>query len=208
MANSKRRCKQCGEYGEASSGVKVPLGWFCSHAHVVDFAIERAQKARDRQQAKAARENDAKAKEDRKVWRQRKMDVKPLSYWAKRAQAAFNAYIRERDAGLPCVSCDHPDDGSRQRHASHFRSVGACSSMRFHPDNVWAACSICNNHLSGNVANFKTKLIAMLGAEKVEWIESQPRVRRWTREELEEIEVESKAKLKALRVEKVDANQA
>lgn len=208
MANSKRRCKQCGEYGEASSGVKVPLGWFCCMPHAVEYAREESRKMVRRQIAKAGRELKAEAKEARRAERQRKMDVKPLSYWARRAQSAFNAFIRERDAGLPCVSCDHPDDGSRQRHASHFRSVGACSSMRFHPDNVWAACSICNNHLSGNVANFKTKLIAMLGTERVEWIESQPKVRRWTREELEGIEAEYKAKLKALRLEKVDANQA
>lgn len=208
MANSKRRCKQCGEYGEASSGVKVPAGFFCCHACAIQFAKEKSDKARKLQLAKSSRRLDAQAKEARKADRQRKMDVKPLSYWMKRAQMAFNAFIRARDAGLPCVSCGHPDDGSRQRHASHFRSVGACSSMRFHPDNVWAACSICNNHLSGNVANFKTKLIAMLGAERVEWIESQPKVRRYTREELEGIEAEYRAKLKALRLEKVDANQA
>lgn len=208
MANSKRRCKYCADYHAAESGVKTPAAWFCCHAHAVEFAIAKTEKARASQLAKARRERDGAAKQARQANRQRKMDVKPLSYWMKRAQMAFNAFIRARDSGKPCISCGHPDDRSRQRHASHFRSVGACSSMRFHPDNVWAACSICNNHLSGNVANFKTKLIALLGPEKVEWIESQPKVRRWKREELEGIEEEYKAKLKALRMERESVNQA
>ena len=44
MAVSKRKCKQCGEYREAETGVKVPSGWFCSHDHAVAFAMDSAKK--------------------------------------------------------------------------------------------------------------------------------------------------------------------
>lgn len=186
MANSQRKCKQCGEYKPASDGVKTPAGFFCCHAHAVEFALAKCA---------AKREKDYAARK-RKAHAARKMEVKPLSYWMKRAQAAFNAWIRARDAGKPCISCGHPDDGSRQRHASHFRSVGACSSLRFDERNVNASCSICNNWLSGNIGRYKVELIRRIGVEHVESIESAPKLRKWTKEELLGIESEYKARLR------------
>lgn len=184
MANSTRKCKQCGEYRPAGLGVKLPAGWFCSMDHAIEFAREKSAKVSER---KARAES-----------RQRKMDVKPIGYWMKRAQAAFNAYIRARDAGLPCVSCGHPDDGSRQRHASHFRSVGACSSLRFDEKNVHASCSICNNWLSGNIGNYRVELERRIGSLLLSEIESAPKLRKWSKDDLIEIEKYYKSKLKKL----------
>lgn len=184
MANSTRKCKQCAEYKSAESGVKVPAGWFCCHAHAIEFAREKSEKVRER---KARSES-----------RQRKLDVKPIGYWMKKAQASFNAYIRARDAGLPCISCGHPDDGSRQRHASHYRSVGGNPSERFNELNVWASCSICNSHLSGNLTAFRVALVGKVGIEVVEALEGQHEPKRYRREDYQAIEVEYKAKLKEL----------
>ena len=200
MAVSKRKCKQCGEYREAAAGVKVPSGWFCSNDHAVAFAMDSAKKKRDRAIAKQRSEIVKKEKAERQEHKQRVSDVKPLSYWMKRAQAAFNAWIRERDSGKPCVSCGHPDDGSRQRHASHYRSVGACSFLRFNELNVNASCSICNNWLSGNIGNYRVELINRIGIERVEWLECQPKTKRWTREELQDVERIYKERLRALTV--------
>ena len=196
MANSQRKCKQCGEYKPAGDGVKSPAGWFCCHAHAVDFAIAKSQAAAKRKASASRKAQDADRKMEKAANRKRKMDVKPISYWMKRAQAAFNAWIRARDAGKPCISCGHPDDGSRQRHASHFRSVGACSSLRFDERNVHASCSICNNWLSGNIGSYKVELIKRIGAEQVEAIESAPKLKKWKKEELLSIEAEYKARLR------------
>ena len=70
--------------------------------------------------------------------------------------------------------------------------------MRYHEENVWASCSVCNNHLSGNLAEYRIRLIKKLGIEKVEWIESQPKSRKWTVQELKEIIATYKAKCKEL----------
>ncbi len=81
------------------------------------------------------------------------------------AQAAFNSWVRLRDAALGCVSCDKPATWAGQWHASHFRSVGSSPEHRFNPLNVHRACSVCNNHLSGNILGYQPELIRRIGAE-------------------------------------------
>lgn len=49
-----------------------------------------------------------RVKKERKEIRARKAAIKPRSAWLKDAQAAFNAYIRERDKARPCICCGQP----------------------------------------------------------------------------------------------------
>ena len=187
MANKKKRCKCCGDYGEAAEGVQTPKGWFIDYSHAIKHSIELSKKRSER--AKAVEAKNA-AKRDR----ERKMEVKPLSYWMKRAQAAVNAYIRARDAGQPCISCGKPDDGSHQRHASHYRSVGGHPELRFCELNIWASCSTCNLWLSGNLVPYRASLISKIGIDKVEWLEGAHQPKRYRKEDFQEIEKEYKKK--------------
>ena len=196
MANKKKRCKCCGDYGEASEGVQTPSGWFIDYSHAIKHSIELSRKRAERLRAKAVRAQEADAKNAAKRDRERRMAVKPLSYWMKRAQAAVNAYIRARDAGQPCISCGKPDDGSHQRHASHYRSVGGHPELRFCELNIWASCSVCNNYLSGNLVPFRAALVAKIGLDKVEWLEGPHEPKRYRKEDYQAIEAEYKAKLK------------
>jgi len=182
MANSTRKCKQCAEYKPAESGVKVPAGWFCCHAHAIEFARERSAKVRER---KARSES-----------RQRKLDVKPTGYWMKKAQASFNAWVRARDGGQPCISCGRHHQG--QNHAGHYRPAGSNPELRFEPDNCHLQCAPCNSHLSGNLTAYRPALIAKIGLERVEWLEGTHEPKRYRREDYQAIEVEYKAKLKKL----------
>ena len=202
MANSTRKCKYCLRYHPADSGVKLPAGWFCTMDHAIEFARERAAKAAQRQAAKRMVANGKAEKAARAELRKRKADVKPIGYWMRRAQAEFNRFIRARDAGQPCISCGHPDDGSRQRHASHYRSVGGNPSERFNELNVWASCSICNSHLSGNLTAFRGALVGKVGIEVVEALEGPHEPKRYRREDYQAIEAEYKAKLKEIKNDK------
>ncbi len=198
MANKKKRCKCCGDYGEASEGVQTPSGWFIDYSHAIKHSIELSRKRQERLKAKAARARAVEVKNAAKRDRERRMEVKPLSYWMKRAQAAVNAYIRARDAGQPCISCGKPDDGSHQRHASHYRSVGGHPELRFCELNIWASCSVCNNYLSGNLVPFRAALIDKIGLDKVEFLEGPHEPKRYRKEDYQAIEAEYKAKLKEL----------
>ena len=92
------------------------------------------------------------------------------------AQMTFNKYIRARDSKVTnkCISCNYTWGGlnhQRQAHASHFISTSKSRLLRFNEDNVHLSCQICNTHLSGNLAEYRIRLIEKIGLEKVEELE-------------------------------------
>ena len=136
-------------------------------------------------------------KQDRKETRERKQALKTRSDWLKEAQAAFNAFIRERDAALPCISCGRFHAGAYD--AGHYRSVGAQPALRFHEDNCHKQCVPCNQHKSGNVVEYRLGLIARIGAERVEFLEQEHAPAKLTIDEAKAIKAHYVAKLRALR---------
>jgi hypothetical protein len=112
----------------------------------------------------------------RKADRKRKEAIKTRADWAKEAQTEFNNFIRARDSRLGCISCGQsPNQG--QRHASHYRSVGAAAHLRFNAWNVHASCAQCNSMKSGNVVEYRIRLVNQIGAARVEALEqsNEPR---------------------------------
>lgn len=75
------------------------------HVECVEAWAEAQAAKRERAEAKAAR---AAAKVERAETRRRKEAMKRLPELIAEAQEAFNAYIRARDAGLPCICCGKP----------------------------------------------------------------------------------------------------
>lgn len=121
---------------------------------------------------KGEKERKALAKIERKAIREVKERVKPRAEYMKEAQAVINRYVRLRDAHLGCVSCDRPSTWQGQWHASHYRSRGAAPHLRFNLHNIHKACSICNNHLSGNIMGYRPELVRRIGAQGVEALEA------------------------------------
>lgn len=124
--------------------------------------------------------------------REAKIKVKTRGQWMKEAQGAFNAWIRARDLGLPCISCGAQmnDDGlltGSRIDAGHYRSVGACPELRFHPANVNAQCVKCNRHLSGNNVGYRIGLVQRIGVERVEWLEGKHEAQKHTIDDLSEM---------------------
>ncbi|MBP5121006.1 recombination protein NinG [Pseudomonas protegens] len=147
-------------------------------------------------QAKARK---ALAEVGRKELRAAKERVKPRSQYMREAQAAFNAWVRLRDAAHGCVSCDKPATWAGQWHASHFRSVGSSPEHRFNPINVHKACSVCNNHLSGNILGYRPELERRIGVEAVEALLGPSEQRRYTVEDLKAITAEYRSKTRELK---------
>jgi len=195
MANKKKRCKCCGDYGEVSEGVQTPNGFFIDYSHAIKHSIDASRKRSERLRLKALRVHEQEAKNAAKRDRERKMEVKPLSYWMKRAQNVVNRYVRVRDANLPCISCGRPPEWGGQWHASHFRSVGAASNLRFNLKNIHKSCSICNSHLSGNIMHYRPALIEKIGYSEVERLESDNSIKKYSVEYLKKIERVFKKKI-------------
>nr|WP_281399074.1 recombination protein NinG [Paenacidovorax monticola] len=85
-------------------------------------------------------------------------------------QAIVNKIVRLRDAHMGCCSCERGPGWDGQWHASHLRSVGVASAVRFNLWNIHKGCSICNNHLSGNPAEYLPRVRARIGDDKVDWL--------------------------------------
>ncbi|MBW2106613.1 MAG: recombination protein NinG [Deltaproteobacteria bacterium] len=131
----------------------------------------------------------------RKETRERKKKLKSKSDWLKEAQTVCNKYIRMRDKGKPCISCGKEDNGQHQRHASHFKSMGNCSPLRFHEMNIHASCMRCNSYLSGNLLKYKNSLIKKHGKEIVGWMEAQTQTYSWDIEDIKEVKKYYKQKI-------------
>ena len=139
---------------------------------------------------------DERKTQERKSDRARKVALKSRQDWLREAQTAFNQYIRVRDWDQPCISCGRFHDG--QYHAGHFRSVGAQPALRFDENNVHKQCAPCNNHLAGNVVEYRIRLVQKIGALRVELLEIEHAPTKYTIEDAKRIKETYKAKLKAL----------
>ena len=153
--------------------------------------LERFQPVRNLQEACSVKCAIAlteikRQKKSEKEHRERKKALKPISHWLNETQKVFNEYIRLRDHNEPCISCGQLD--SPEWCAGHFRTRGAASQLRFNEDNIHKQCNRhCNMGLSGNIANYRPRLIAKIGITRVEALENNNSTKAWAREELEEM---------------------
>lgn len=126
----------------------------------------------------------SRKKVEKKADRRKRENLKTLSQLAKEAEQYVNKYVRLRDANRSCISCDRPASWDGQWHASHFKSVGANSALRFNLWNIHKACSICNSHLSGNIGEYAKRLPFRIGQERFDFLQSHERTCRYSREYL------------------------
>jgi len=142
----------------------------------------------------------AKVEERAKI-KTRKQAAKTLPMLIREAQVAFNAYIRERDrlAGHVCISSGRPLDWTGNAvDAGHYRSTGAAPHLRFNEDNCHAQSKQENRFLAGNAIDYRVGLIARIGLARVEALEADNTVKKWTRDELIEIRDTYRKKLKEM----------
>ena len=148
--------------------------------------------------ASYAFKNKEKGKKIKNVKQKKDFQANDKSLRKEAAQKAFNAFIRARDIDLPCISCDRYHDGRYD--AGHYKSVGSSPELRFNEDNCHKQCHWnCNINLSGNIENYRINLVKKIGVDKVEWLEGPHEPKKYTCEELKEIELLYKDKIKRYR---------
>jgi len=142
-----------------------------------------------------------KSKDKEHKERKREFRKNDKSIQRQAAQMAFNAYIRERDKSEPCISCDKPAISNNQWAAGHYFTTGARPDIRFNEDNCHKQCNrYCNSGLSGNVENYKPRLIAKIGKNRFRELEKVSTVR-YTAEDYRNIASHYRQKLKQLKAE-------
>ena len=173
------RCRYCSTIYKPARPMQP--GRVCN---AIECQARHADETIASQRKKRAQADRIAKAEDRKVVRSKLEDMKPLSKLAKEAEHWINRIARIRDKDMPCISCDRPHSWNGQWHASHYKSVGSNSALRFNLSNIHKACSICNNHLSGNIAEYARRLPDRIGMERFRFIENHPRERKYSREYL------------------------
>lgn len=132
----------------------------------------------------------------------RKEKLKSRGDHMREAQQAFNEYIRTRDqaAGHLCISSGKPLDWSGNAvDAGHYRSVGSAPHLRFDERNCHAQSKQDNRFLSGNAVDYRLGLIARIGQEAVDALESDQSVRKYTVEEIKAIKAKYRAMTRELK---------
>lgn len=191
MSFNRTRCPHCAKKLDAGQRI---------HPECIEgYAEAQAAKA-ERKKAKEAR---AAAKVERAETRQRKEELKRIPDYIRTAQQAFNAFIRARDAGKPCICCGRTEaqgygTAAHGWDAGHYRSTGSASHLRFNEDNVHRQLVICNRHGAGRAVDYRIGLIARIGLERVEALEASNAPHKWQREELIEVTQKYRKKLKEL----------
>jgi hypothetical protein len=179
----KKRCKVC-------EAIFTPVRNFQAVCGEITCAIAHAP-------ANQVRARKALADVERREIKVRKEKLKSRADHLKDTQVAFNAWVRERDAELPCISCGRHHQGKYD--AGHYRTVGSNPALRFEPLNCHRQCSPCNTQLSGNIVNYRIALVKRIGAEQVDWLEGPHEPKKYTVEELKAMTADYRAKTKELK---------
>ena len=182
-----RKCKVCRAVFEPKRGFET---WCCPD-HGFALATAKLEKAKAAKAVAARRETRAKLDK-----------LKTRGQHQAEAQTAFNAFIRARDAGKPCICCGRSRNfgigTGGEWDAGHYRSRGSAPHLRFDERNVHAQLKQCNRYDSGNVVGYRAGLIARIGLAEVEALESDHAPRRHSIGELQQIKKTYAAKAREL----------
>lgn len=179
-----RKCAHCKTVFTPARSMQKVCGPLCAAGWAKAVAEKKAARAK---------------KDERKSIREALEKAKTRGMHLKELQAAFNQWIRLRDAGKPCISCGRHHKG--QLHAGHYRSVGSCPELRFEPDNCHLQCQPCNVHLSANLIPYRANLIKKIGVERVEWLEGHHEPKKYTLPEILEMKAFYRGEVRRLKRE-------
>lgn len=158
------RCKHCKERMPEDKAKHV------LHEECVDawWAIQREKQERAR--VKGAKARAAKEKRDTKTALEK---FKTPTQWESECKDIVQEIARLRDRNDGCISCHvGPNYGGRW-HGSHFRPAGNNAAVQFHLWSIHKACAQCNLFKGGNISAYRPRLVEKIGADRVEWLESQ-----------------------------------
>lgn len=182
MTTATRKCSHCRSRFRRELGIVQGVLAWCSEDHRIEWAIEAGRKLRQ-------------VTTDDRIKRM-KRDFYESDIRTRKAAAIreFNAYIRARDAGLPCISCGRPISADDYC-AGHYIPAGNNSLLRFDEYNVNGQHNTdCNKHRSGDQVRYRKGLLAKYGAAVVDRLESTTGTIKRTAQDYKAIELQYRDK--------------
>ena len=176
------KCKNCKQEYKKYRPLQNVCGYECS--------IELSKARMETKKAKAWAKEKAKRKEA----------LKTREDYFQETLKAFNTFIRARDLKENCISCD-AKAGTYRLTSGHFYPQGTYRNIALDERNANGQCWYnCNKNKSGNLLEYRPRLIKKIGLEAVEQldIDAQQKVGKQSIEELKELKQYYKAKAKEL----------
>ena len=119
----------------------------------------------------------------KKETKAKKKKAETVQSLMKSTQIVFNYWIRKRDYGQPCISCQNPNP--KKVNAGHYIPRNKSKFLTFNEDNLHLQCESCNNHMHGNIIEYRINLIKKIGIERVEYLEENRHItKKYLRSEL------------------------
>ena len=190
-----RKCRHCKQMFQPTYCGQNTCSFECQVALGVFFA----------ERSKAKREKAERIAEiaSTKILRARVNNTK--TYWWKQARKYYNAWVRARDEGKECISCDtiliNTGKPGGDYDAGHCRSVGSAKHLEFDERNVHGQCKHCNSSkgLGGNYHAYRAKLPSRIGQDAFDSLMADQDTRGLTISDYKAIVEVSKRKLKELK---------
>jgi glutaredoxin len=192
MGFRRTRCPHC--KGKLEVGQRIHPECIDAYAEAEGTKAERKRLKQERMAARVAKAETRRLKEEQKN----------LRTLLAEAQMAFNEFIRLRDACQPCICCGMPFEPMKpggSMDAGHFRSRSAAPHLRFDEDNVFGQRKNCNRPGGTTYSKFRAGVLARIGQERLEAVETNYTDHKWTRDEVREIRSHYRAKAKQLKKE-------
>lgn len=196
---NRKKCRFCqSHYRPTQVGQK--------HCGAIECKARWAEEWLEKDRAKKHRALAQAKLEEKRKDKARREALMGVREWLKKCQEAFNAMIRFRDRGKPCISCGnpikiHPGVRSHTYDCGHYRSVGAAPHLRFDESNAHGQCVSCNRDKSGNVVEYRIRLVQRIGLQEVERVESDNTPRHWSPADLKRMTEEYRSRLSAMKKE-------
>jgi hypothetical protein len=167
-----KKCKACGDKFQPTFSTLQPT---CTEPKCI---IEYSRQVKEKKEAKEWKERKGKLKEK----------LKTLSQYEAESKKSFQKWVRQRDEGLPCISCGTYE--TMRWDGGHLFKAEIFSGVIFDERNTNRQCIKCNTVLNGNEAEYSIRLKERIGT--VEFLKLQikameTRQYKYTKEELIEI---------------------
>jgi hypothetical protein len=190
-----RRCDICREPYEPERKGATVCGPACAEKHALALKAKAERRA-----AKAVR---IAVKVERATDKARLIEMKPLKWWRAKAKKSMHTFVRARDEGKPCASCDTLlivlGRTGGDYDAGHFRPIGLAKHLEFDIRNIWGQCKPCNDHKRGNFQEYERRLRLREGDAFVDDLLADNAPRHLKIHDYQEIEAHYKQALKQLK---------
>lgn len=155
MKRSNPRCKHCKErFDQKHFNVRYCDKDECFEAMMLEVR-EKYRKSKE--------------KADKKATNLLKEKLKTKSDYIKDLQKLVNRFVRIRDLGKSCISCNTILTENVKYDAGHMYPT-TYQFLRFNEDNIAGQCVRCNRDLHGNISEYRPKMEERIGIEKMQWL--------------------------------------